>query len=378
MKNVLIIAGKIGLSSGAYHSLKTNLIEFKKRQINPIVVLYKHGIIENELKKIGIKTIVIRYESCTVPFNNPSKIKGIVKETINFFSEFKLQKIIKTYAIEIIHINVGTVSFGATTALKNDIPLVWHIREFLEEDVNMTYINAKKMTKLLNSANKIITISDAVANHFKEKYNIKNPITIYNGIYDVKYEPQKNYQKENKMFFTIIGRIVPEKGQLEALSAFEKLYKINNKVKLNIVGNVGNETYYDKIIEFINKNNLENVVDIYEHQKDLTEIWNKTNIGLVCSKKEGFGRVTAEYMLNNIPVIGSNTGGTTELLTDNRGLLYEYGNIEDLFQNMKYCTNNNENLESIKKNAHMYAKKMFTSDKCASEIEKVYQNLIKK
>ena len=35
-------------------------------------------------------------------------------------------------------------------------------------------------------------------------------------------------------------------------------------------------------------------------------------------------------MLNGVPVIGANTGATLELLKENRGLLYEYGNENDL------------------------------------------------
>jgi glycosyltransferase involved in cell wall biosynthesis len=51
----------------------------------------------------------------------------------------------------------------------------------------------------------------------------------------------------------------------------------------------------------------------------------------MCSKCEAFGRVTIEAMKIGIPVIGSNTCGTVELIEHERsGLLYEQGNPSGL------------------------------------------------
>jgi hypothetical protein len=58
---------------------------------------------------------------------------------------------------------------------------------------------------------------------------------------------------------------------------------------------------------------------------------NQADALLMCSRCEALGRVTIEAMLLGKAVIGANTGGTPELITNGvTGLLYQYGDIEDL------------------------------------------------
>ena len=52
----------------------------------------------------------------------------------------------------------------------------------------------------------------------------------------------------------------------------------------------------------------------------------QADIGLTCSRNEAFGRTTVEALLMGKPVIGTNTGGTVDLISDGvDGLLYPPG-----------------------------------------------------
>ena len=60
------------------------------------------------------------------------------------------------------------------------------------------------------------------------------------------------------------------------------------------------------------------------------------DIGIICSKSEGFGRVTVEYMMNELPVIGTNTGATPEIILDGEtGFLFELDDYEMLASKIK-------------------------------------------
>lgn len=374
-KKILYIAGRVNKAVGAYHSLYTNLMEFKKMGIQPIVVISKHNEVEENLKTSNIEYKVIPFTSCTVPANHPSKIKGFIKNILNRFADYRIKKLMKQEKIDLVHINVSTINVGAKPALELHIPLVWHLREFLEEDVNMTYINKKKMRKLLCEANQVIAISNAVAKHFEKEYHVQNIVTIYNGI-DFSSFKEKKVFLHKQIVFTILGRIVPQKGQWEAVQAFALLVQKEKNIQLMIVGNVGNQSYFEDICTFIKNKNLTEHVTILEHQKDLTQVWNQTDVALICSKKEGFGRVTAEFMLHHIPVIASNTGGSVELVENQRGLFYNYGEIVDLCKKMEYAIYHQDIMNQYASNALDYAKKMFEAKECARKIKSIYEQIM--
>lgn len=377
---VLYIAGRINITNGAYHSLKSNLFELMKKGVEPTVLLATHGKEEDEFKELGIRCIVIPYLSCTVPADKPNKLKAIYKSIVNYLLEFKVYHLLKIQRFDVVHINVGTVNFGAASALKLNIPLIWHLREFLEEDVNMTYFNKRKISKQLIAASQIIAISNAVAKHFEKYYGINNVLTVYNGIHIKLRKEIFNkvlFDTTKYKVFSIVGRITKEKGQFDAVKAFADVcLKIDN-IELIIVGNIGDESYYRNICDFIDSRGIKEKVKFYKHQKDLTKVWEQTDIALVCSRREGFGRVTAEFMLNRIPVIGANSGATSELLMNHRGILYENGNIVDLSNQMLRALKNSEQLKEYIENAYKYAFELFTAEHCASAILDTYKKLIK-
>ena len=377
---VLYIAGKINVSNGAYHSLLASIKKLKENGIVPTVIVPNHGAVEDGFRSENIECIMVPYPSCTVPADAPSKIKGILKKIQAFGAEKKIKKIIERNQYDIVHINVGTASAGAKAAIKTGTPLVWHLREFLEDDVNMTYIDQAEMKRLLCAADHIIAISNAVKQAFQERYGIEKATTAYNGILIQSYRKKQSFQDPNSVSFMLVGRIVREKGQLEAIKAFAKLIMTNRQlcIKLKIVGQVGDDKYYQELVEYVRQHNLEEQVEFISHQKDLSMLWENTDIGLVTSKREGFGRVTAEFMFNNIPVIGADAGATTELLSNNRGLLYCYGDADMLAEKMEYAIEHKNEMLKMAHIAHEYAMENFTAEKNAVEICKIYRDFLEK
>ena len=60
----------------------------------------------------------------------------------------------------------------------------------------------------------------------------------------------------------------------------------------------------------------------------------------MCSTSETFGMVTIEALARQIPIVGTNTGGTPELLANGRfGKLYEPGNHRQLAQALNSLEN---------------------------------------
>ncbi|KAA3634756.1 MAG: glycosyltransferase, partial [Calditrichaeota bacterium] len=60
------------------------------------------------------------------------------------------------------------------------------------------------------------------------------------------------------------------------------------------------------------------------------------------------GMVTREAMASSLPVIGTNSGGTPEIIEDNKtGLLFEPENAPDLVEKLKILLDSKEKREEL-------------------------------
>ena len=69
--------------------------------------------------------------------------------------------------------------------------------------------------------------------------------------------------------------------------------------------------------------------------RDVGRYWSAAHVGLMCSQCEAFGRVTVEAMRAGLPVCGTNTGGTPEIIDPGvNGLLSPAGDANALAANL--------------------------------------------
>jgi hypothetical protein len=89
----------------------------------------------------------------------------------------------------------------------------------------------------------------------------------------------------------------------------------------------------------------------------------QADIVLVCSQNEAFGRITLEAMLLKKPVIGTNAGGTPELIREGvNGLLYTPGECIELAEKIEYFIRHPEKIREFGENGYEFARKNFTKN----------------
>lgn len=114
-----------------------------------------------------------------------------------------------------------------------------------------------------------------------------------------------------------------------------------------------------------------------EHHDDLRELRRQCDIGLTCSKKEAFGRVTVENMLAKMLVIGANTGGTLEIVEDGyNGLLYEEGNPESLAGRIEYAMEHKMDMQILLDRGYLDSINRFSSTTLIESILNLYKKII--
>lgn len=360
---------------GASLSLLNVMEEMVRRGHEVYFVVTDEEIIP-QMNKLGVRCITLL--SYTMRQNeDETGLKGAVKyklkDIINRVAIWQGIKKLKGLKIDAIHINGIDNHVGAAIATRLNIPYFWHIRQFLQEDLGKKLVGEEVIVQYLRKADGVIGISEAVKKKFESI--LGRPVkVIYNGI------PLRNYDLGDVVRFAssqikilFAGRITENKGQMEAVKAISLLRKrgITN-VSLILVGNA-ETSYLEKIKKIIRVEKIEDSVTILDYCEDLNEFRRISDIGLVCSKNEAFGRVTVEYMCAEMLVIGANTGGTVELVENGKtGLLYQQADIENLADIIQYAIQNPEEMQGIAKKGKEYALNGFSIKRVCDEILDLY------
>lgn len=249
---------------------------------------------------------------------------------LNYFlqkkNEKKLNVIaeeIKEHKFDLIYSNSSTIGIGAQLADRLGIPHVWRIREFGEEDYNLSFWKGRKhFIKWANKAAAVSFISKAIQAKFNEQISVPK-YCIYNGVISkAGLDKVLPYANKGAFTFLIIGLIHPNKGQFDALVAFHAVHKNFPNSKLLIVGK-GRRLYTQKMKQYIANHALSDQVNFLGYVNNPHEVYKKVDCLLMCSKSEGMGRVTIEAMIHGKPVIGYNGGATPELVKHGEnGLIY--------------------------------------------------------
>lgn len=371
--NILYVSHETQLN-GAPKSLLEFVTKICDKGIRPIVIVPCKGKLKTELDKRGIDTRVIVFRQC------------IYKEEYNLFDYWfvnlkaviSIMRLIRKEHIDIVHTNTLAVDVGAIAAYILHIPHVWHFREYLQEDFAYKVICPFLMKWLVKKSRCCIAISEGIKKKYKEKYGV-SIVKLYNGIESsAYYSPlDLNISDNKRENMLIAGTILEGKGQWDAIRAVEELIGRGIYVHLCIVGN-GSPEYVNRLKKYVRKRDLSKFIEFKPFTNNLQELRIQSDIILVCSRMEAFGRVTAEAMMSGKIVIGSNSGGTLELIgkSEERGYLYTYGNPIELADKVQYILEHEKEVYEKQLLAQNFILKLTDINKYASKLVCIYKKII--
>ena len=350
---------------GAERSLLELLDQTKRYNIISHVVLPYKGSLCKMIKGKGASYDIVPYKQWADRFASVGDYLNSFIKTIRLFTELnKLNP-------NIICTNTIVIPWGAISAYFLHIPHIWYIREFGREDHGFKFVMVfKNITRFIDLfSDKVVYNSKAVQNYFnsyitKDKgVQIYNNITIQNNIKDEQIE--EVFRSKNSLkLITIASTVSVSKGQDQAVKAVMELNKEGHNIELLIIGE-NSGAYAQSLKRFAEEHGAKGI-----YFKDCVSnpfyYINKADVVLTCSRREAFGRVTVEGMMLGKPVIGANTGGTVELIKDGyNGFLYNYPEIEDLKDKIKYFIENKEQINVLGNNARNFANSNFNEQKYA-------------
>lgn len=379
---VLFIENTGNKSAGAFHSMITLIKLLRNYGVESYVAVSDKADGLELLEQNKIPYIKMRACAYTWIISNNAKtverLKMPLKYVASKFSSWKLIKYARENEIDIIHENTSACYIGVFVARYLKIPHVWHIREFLEEDFNASFWWKKNALRMINQSDAVITVSNAISKKYEGKIRKDLIHRIYNGIDIENFFCQKpKYRLDECCNILCVGRVCEGKGQADVIRALAILKeKYSYEPHLYIAG-IYSEEYKNTIIKPAQNANIINNIHFLGQCNDMKKLYGDMNILCMSSRQEAFGRVTVEAMLSGLLVVGSNSGGTAEIITEGKtGYLYEVGDADQLALKLVHVFQNSKEAEGIAICGQKHAKNHYDAQSNARQIYDLYNRIL--
>ncbi len=290
-------------------------------------------------------------------------------KVIQLFKYFEfIYKVIKQYKhSDILHcndLNALPIGFLVKKFFNKNVKIVYDAHEYETEINGLTGIS-KTITKILEKflikyADKVITVSDAIANEYVKLYNIPKPALVLNTPPYKKIEKKDIFREtlqipKDKTIFLYQGGLSKSRGVVILLDTFKLLE--DDKSVIVFMG-------YGPLEEYV-KNISKEYTNIYFHKavspEVLLDYTCSGDFGILfyensclnhdyCSPNKMF-----EYLMAELPVIVSNLSEMKKIVYEYKiGVVAESNSIEGLKNAIENAQNLNqqevhENIKNIKK-----------------------------
>lgn len=257
----------------------------------------------NEFKKLGFKVHVV------------------TRKGENFFKNFiDIFKILKTYNFDIIHCHMSNTNF---------FPLFYGWLAGVKVRINHSHNAREKMNFLLRFLSKLSLVFDThrmacsidAAEWLFESvdniYILKNAINLSKfsfNIDDRKFIRNSFGISDDEIVIGHIGRFEQQKNHKFLIDLFEKLYTINSKYKLILVG-VGD--LMNNFKEYVSNLTCSDNVIFLGSRNDVPDLLQAFDLFLFPSLFEGLGIVLIEAQVSGISCISSKNVPYEVKITDN-------------------------------------------------------------
>jgi len=293
----------------------------------------------------------------------------------------KLDEIVDLKSFDIIHAHYwlsGLVAKQIAEEFK--IPLIYtsHSLGIFLEGYNNERVDCEK---IVMTESDFVTASSEFENVLiSENYKIdKNKIKhIPPGVDREIFSINPSIKREN--IFLSIGRIQPQKGQLEVLNFLNNFRKIESNFKCYFIGGPSGKSgdeYLEELRKSIKEADLGSHVEFLDSlpQAKIKELLNRSKLLLHTSKFETFGLVAIEANSMGVPVLTTNKGSLVEIIENNKNGFLSENLVESSVNNFVMdLLQDDSRFELIMKNCIEKSSK-YDWQNTTNTIEKLYKVL---
>ena len=191
---------------------------------------------------------------------------------------------------------------------------------------------------------------------------------ILSGKFNEKKRKELGFYKDDFLII-MIADLNKNKNQIQLINAIHLLKDQYYNIKAIIVG----DGPMRKILENeIKSRKMENNIKLLGYRKDINELINISNIGILLSYREGLPRNIMELMACGKPIIGTNIRGIRDLINDNiNGYLVNLNDAKDTANKIKILYNNQCKVKYMGEKSLEYIKN-YSLNEIINDLKSIY------
>lgn len=265
------------------------------------------------------------------------------------------------------------IPFAAALSKVTGLPLVCHLRLLCPHYLSRQYRWGLEHASMLIANSRATRDSYVEAGISKEKMEI-----VHNRVDVEKFSPASPAPVNETPVITYLGRLCPEKGIEELIQAAHLLG--DNGYRLELYGDVRgagtSDNYLDQLHE--QAGDLWNkTIYFYPHTSDVVPALHQSDLMVLPSHMESFGRVLLEAMACEVPVVATRVGGVPEVLGAGfEDQMVDSQNPEQLAAKIKEYLNWREDKPELGPRSRNWVRNYFSADTYADEILSVVRRMI--
>lgn len=328
------------------------------------------GMKHNIINKVSI--YILEFIPFAVLFFVPKRLKEIFY-TYLYFRVFK-QAIKQEGCPDVLYAHyLGYMKYAILFGKKYNIPTIGleHWSKLAAKQIQPDMLSLAR--QIYPQLNQLITVSSFLKNNIKKNIDVNN-IQVVPNLLGEEFTYRSNNTKHS---FTIVsaGRLVSSKGFDLLIDAVHQIQTLlPNEWKLLIIG--GGEMKAT-LQEQINTLHLQEHIQLVGPQTkaEIVRLFQQSDLFALPSQMETFGVVYIEALACGLPIIATDCGGPSDIITKENGILIPNEDMEALKEAILHISNNlnDYNREAIAKDCQA----RFASDVIAKRLTTIFVETIK-
>jgi len=262
----------------------------------------------------------------------------------------RILNIVDREKVDIIHTHeVRSDLLGLICARARGLPVVATLHGWIRNDTRgkvLVFLDQLCLPRF----DHVVAVSSVLADEVLQFGLDPSRLTvIHNAIVLDRLKPDPNdrglrqelHVADDEILIGKIGRLSPEKGIPDLLSAIREVRRAGHPARLALVG-VGPEEESVRVL--VADLGLDSAVHFLGYRKEMQAVYNSLDLVVQASHTEGMPNVIIEAMLIGVPVVATDVGGTREVLDGGKsGILVPAGKPAALAEAIaRFCGNPQE------------------------------------
>ncbi len=308
---------------GAEHSLLDLLARLDRDRFEPLLVHCADAAWVEKARELGVQCEALLGMSEIYRLRRDEIQRGLWRNfqhaALTYQEARRLTSELRKLELDLVHTNTLKAHVvGGLAAHWIGRPLVWHLRDILGPEP------AREVLRVAGRRVRphVICISRAVA----ETLPADDPprTIIYNGTSLERFcprQPSAALREElgiptGGRVLTIVSRLTPWKGHVVLLRAMRQVLARHSDTTLLIVGEAAfwNADYVGELEDLAGELGVREATRFTGYRQDIPDLLALTDVFVLPSTDEPFGRVIVEAMAMELPVVATATGGVPEIV----------------------------------------------------------------